>query len=356
MSERATNPEARAAISPHFVRGLDSFRFIAASVVAASHGGWIPFDRIFGAVHGPLKGVAGIWNSLPNGTLAVCVFFFISGFCIHYPNIGKEKVPVGSFLIKRFVRICVPLLAVIALAHAAGSQYVDGLDAVLWSVYCELAYYALYPLLFGVIHRRMLRATAVSMMISALVLALRPLAARPSDFGILTFLFCAPLWLLGAHLAERYRDGSLFVAKLPSVWLLRAALPVCAVAATFLFYHAPIRVPLTWSVVAFVPAGYLWLAVELQRLTSHGVSEQLERLGLAAYSMYLTHRFALTFFADHLTCRSTILSYGFQAIAISIATFTFYRLVEKPSHRLAKKLGAAWDAAVGYRNIPIGKQ
>lgn len=345
VSDRAANPEP--AISPHFVRGLDSFRFIAASVVAAGHGGWISFDRIFGAVPGPLKVVAGIWDAVPNGTLAVCVFFFISGFCIHFPNIGKERVSVGSFLIKRFVRIGLPLLAIIALAHAAGAHYVAGLDAVLWSVYCELAYYALYPLLFRAIHRQTLRATAVSVVISALVLALHPMAARPWNFGVLTFLFCSPMWLLGAHLAERYRDGSLFVAKLPSVGLLRAALPVYAVAAIFLFYHAPIHIPLTWSVAAFVPAGYLWLAAELQRLTSHGMNERLERLGVAAYSMYLTHRFALTFFADHLASWPTILFYGLQAIAIGVATFAFYRLVEKPSHRLAKKLGAAWDVAAG---------
>lgn len=349
MTERATDSLVTDASSPHFVRGLDSFRFIAAAVVAAGHGAWVPFDRIAGETHGLLKIVAGIWDSLPNGTLAVSVFFFISGFCIHFPNIGKERIALASFLIKRFVRIGIPLLVVIGAAHAAGASYVAGLDTVLWSVYCELAYYALYPILFLLVRGQMLRATAISGITSAMVLLSSPLTARPWNFGILTFLFCAPMWLLGAHLAERYRSGALFEAKIPSVWLLRAALPICAVAAIFLFYHAPIKVPLTWSVAAFVPVGYYWLAAELQRLTGHRTSDLLERWGLAAYSMYLVHRFALTFFSEQLASWPTIAFYSCQAIAIIAVTYVFYRCVERPSHHLAKKLGATWDLKIGQK-------
>jgi peptidoglycan/LPS O-acetylase OafA/YrhL len=165
------------------------------------------------------------------------------------------------------------------------------------------------------------------------------------NFGVATFLFCAPMWLLGAHLAERYRSGLIFSDRLPPIWMLRALLPLSAVLSIFLFYHAPIHIPLTWSVLAFVPVGYIWLSKELQRLTSHRTIDILERFGTASYSMYLVHRFPLTFFSEHLTLWPGIVFYCCQAVAIAFSTFAFFRLVEHPAHRLAKRLGRTWDNA-----------
>ena len=326
------------ATTHHFVRGLDSFRFIAAAVVTAGHGAWVPFDRLVGEHHGVLNVFGGVWGSLPNGTLAVCIFFFISGFCIHLPNVSKKRVQIIPFLVKRGLRIGTPLVVVVAAAHAAGRQYVGALDSVLWSVYCELAYYALYPLLFGLLRENIRRAIVISIFISAGLLVSFPATQRPFNFGLATFIFCAPMWLLGAQLAERYHDGSLFSWKLPSIWLLRGMLPVCAVLATLLFYYGP-KLPLTWAVAAFTPIGYLWLAKELQQLTSHRTNDRLEALGKAAYSIYLVHRFPLTAFYDTYGLRLPVAAYMVQALAISLCAWEFYRLVEKPSHELSKTVG-----------------
>jgi len=330
-------------ISPHFVRGLDTFRFLAASVVAAGHGAWIPFNRLVGEAHGPLKVAGGVWDSLPNGTLAVCVFFFISGFCIHFPNVAKERVAVVPFWIKRGLRIGIPLVVIVAAAHLAGEQYVHALDSVLWRVYCELAYYALYPVLFPVLRERWARATAVGACLSIALVIAFPNTLRPANFGVLTFAFCAPMWLLGAVLAERYRSGALFRYRLPPIWLLRGSLPVCAVLATVALYHGP-KIPLTWSIVAFSPIGYLWLAKELQRLTSHRTNDRLEALGGAAYSIYLVHRFPLTLFYDLYHAKPPLALYPVQAVAVGIAAFAFYRLVEKPSHQFSKRVGQRFAA------------
>lgn len=327
-----------ATIRPHFVRGLDTFRFLAASVVVAGHGAWIPFERLAGETSGPSNLIAGLWNSLPNGTLAVCIFFFISGFCIHFPNVGKERVAILPFWVKRGLRIGIPLIVIIGSAHAAGEQYVGALDSVLWSVYCELAYYALYPVFFPMLRGRWERATAISIIVSVGLLASFPGTLRPFNFGVLTFVFCAPMWLLGAILAERYRSGALFNYRLPSVWLLRAALPICAVLATALFYRGP-KIPLTWAVAAFVPVGYLWLARELQLLTSHRTNDRLEALGSAAYSVYLVHRFPLTLFGDIYHSHLPLALYPVQAIVVGLSAYAFYRVVEKPSHQLSKRIG-----------------
>lgn len=333
-----------ASISPHFVRGLDTFRFIAASIVAVDHGAWVPFDRIAGETSGPLKLVAGMWNSLPNGTLAVCVFFFISGFCIHFPNVANERVAVFPFWIKRGLRIGIPLAVIGGAAHLAGEQYVGALDSVLWSVYCELAYYALYPVLFPFLRGRWARATAVGACLSLALIAAFPNTLRPSNFGAMTFVFCAPMWLLGAMLAERYRSGGLFRDRLPSVWILRGALPICGVLATAALYHGP-KIPLTWSVVAFTPIGYLWLAKELQRLSANRTIDRLEALGAAAYSIYLVHRFPLTLFFERYHGKPPLAAYPIQAVAVGIAAFAFYRLVEKPSHQFSKRVAQRFVAA-----------
>jgi hypothetical protein len=201
-----------------------------------------------------------------------------------------------------------------------------------------LAYYALYPVLFPVLRGRWVLATALSVCLSIGLLVALPGALRPFNFGVLTFVFCAPMWLLGAVLAERYRSGTLFTERLPSVWILRAALPVSAILATFLFYHGP-RAPLTWSVAVFVPIGYLWLARELQRLTTHRTNDRLEALGGAAYSIYLVHRFPLTLFGDIYSGHVPLALYPVQAIAIGVVAYAFYRAVEKPSHIFSKNVG-----------------
>ena len=320
------------------MRGLDTFRFIAASVVAADHGAWVPFNRIAGETSGLLKLVAGVWNGTLNGSLAVCVFFFISGFCIHFPNVANERVAVFPFWIKRGLRIGIPLAVVVGAAHLAGEQYVDALDSVLWSIYCELAYYALYPVLFPFLRGRWTGAATVGACLSLTMIAAFPNTLRPFNFGVMTFVFCAPMWLLGAVLAERYRSGALFHDRLLSVWILRGALPICGALATGALYHGP-KIPLTWSVVAFTPIGYLWLAKELQRLSGHRTIDWLEALGAAAYSIYLVHRFPLTLFLGLYQGKLPLAAYPIQAAAIGIAAFVFYRLVEKPSHQFSKRVG-----------------
>jgi len=77
-----------------------------------------------------------------DGIGAVIAFFIISGFVIHYPN--KNGIPnLKEFWIRRFVRIVIPLCIILPL----GLLFDHPEKAVVWSLFCELIYYAIYPFL-----------------------------------------------------------------------------------------------------------------------------------------------------------------------------------------------------------------
>ena len=140
-------------------------------------------------------------------------------------------------------------------------------------------------------------------------------------------MFCSPAWLLGALLAERYRSGALAVWRLPSVWLLRAALPPAALLSNILYYHVPIHVPMTWSIVAFVPLGYIWMSAEVQRLAIHPPNAWLERFGLASYSIYLLHKPILMLFHAEFAHWPALPFYLAQGVALAFAGWLFYLTV-----------------------------
>src|ERR1700730_19118372 len=51
--------------------------------------------------------------SLPGhfGYAGVMLFFLLSGFCIHHPNARAERLDLGDFAIRRFIRIYPPYVA-----------------------------------------------------------------------------------------------------------------------------------------------------------------------------------------------------------------------------------------------------
>jgi len=143
----------RADYGREHVAGLDTLRLIAAAWVCCSHGARAPLSEMlsgqgtFGAILGGLN------NGIFNGVAAVMMFFVISGFVIHRINVGRERLDIAGHYARRITRIAPPLLAIYLICALLGSLYAGVLREVLWSVYSEIAYYALYPLLF-ILYRR----------------------------------------------------------------------------------------------------------------------------------------------------------------------------------------------------------
>lgn len=326
------------ASSSHAVRGIDTLRLFAAVWVALYHGAAFPLERLLSptvALRFPSLG------RLPfNGVAAVVVFFVISGFCIHYHNVGKARLSWLRFLAQRAVRIILPLAAVMVLARQLGPDFYGAVHAVLWSVYCEIVYYALYPVIFLIIATGRLRLLiAVSIAMSLVLACLWPKLIFLGDMGNWTWAFCLPMWLAGCALAERYkralphsdrRSGS-------RVWPYRLG-AICIGAFAAIVSHLPaIQVGYIWTMPLFVIYCVAWLSEEFQHARSATV-DIFERWGAAAYSIYLTHKLAICAVAK--LQASWLLSWLLDQAGIAAAAIIFYFLIEKPAHRMAKWVGS----------------
>ncbi len=121
---------------------IDTLRFILALCVVCYHLRLTPF---FAHIEMPriMRTVAYL---LFNGQAAVVVFFVISGMCIHFPfRYNPEKIVLKNFYFRKFIRIGIPALLLYLISVIFGIY--KSLDAVIWSLICELVYYLLYPLL-----------------------------------------------------------------------------------------------------------------------------------------------------------------------------------------------------------------
>ena len=88
-----------------------------------------------------------LYGWMINGQAAVIGFFIISGLCIHYPNIDKKRINLGSFYIARFLRLSFPVFSILIIALLVGYKHSEGLIRAvpIWTLYCEGFYYLIYP-------------------------------------------------------------------------------------------------------------------------------------------------------------------------------------------------------------------
>ena len=179
---------------------FDAIRFVAAIWVVLSHNA-APLKPLFSDPIARLA--AGAFESTFSGISAVMVFFIVSGFCIHLPYTDARSVPITKFLIRRYIRIGIPLIAVLLLTPVVGAQAEIKMGGVLWSVYAELVYYSIYPMLFYAARRfgwRVLIITFSAISLSLVLLHLEYINVQ--QFGWLTWLWGLPIWLSGCLLAE----------------------------------------------------------------------------------------------------------------------------------------------------------
>jgi peptidoglycan/LPS O-acetylase OafA/YrhL len=245
-------------------------------------------------------------------TLAVDLFFFISGFVISSVYSGRVSnlATFGSYMGKRVARL-LPLhwatFAVFAafgilnamghlpsnhpeiydvrcaapnllLLHAFGLCRSLTFNYVSWSISAEMGMYVVFPLLALVAVRRHL-----ALLVVAAVIALLTVATEGSgvswlewsfDLGVLRAL---PTFLLGM-IAFEYR-GVLSRVPRAAIWLLVA----CAVfvAGCLLHWPKPLLLPLVYCI------GALGIAASEQR--SSRTARRLAPLGQLTYSLYMLH-------------------------------------------------------------------
>lgn len=322
-------------------KGIDSLRFILALVVLLSH-----FKDPFAVtlMNSP-SAVTSLWghylDKAFDGTAAVIAFFIISGFVIHYPNKNGIK-NLKTFWIRRFVRIFVPLIII----YLAGIKFNHPDKAVVWSLVCELIYYAIYPFL-AKIKLSWLQKFIITYIIAALFI----IFGAPNDiaslfaqanikyhgyywqFGpILTSVIGLPVWLLGVLLAEH-------IDKLRSVSfskVLAYRIVVIVLSCFFSIAQVYLYISFIVSMNLFALLVYKWLEAETVYFKTREPNAKLEKMGKFSYSLYLCH--PIIYVILGLWLSNNYFTYFIFIIATIIISYLFYLAVERPSHLLAIRL------------------
>jgi peptidoglycan/LPS O-acetylase OafA/YrhL len=324
------------------ILGLDALRFLCALCVVQGHlrlGGYLILDRL-DQPHALVRIVRHAFNMgfpIPAGPNAVIVFFVISGFCIHYPFRDQRRVSFRQFILRRYVRVGVPALVAAALFYRHG--FYDPQDTVLWSVVCEAIYYTLYPAFLQFRQRFGWPALVCASFVAAYaVVALRGGGSYNGNFtafGIgFTWILGLPCWILGCVLAEthtRFRSHGR-----ATQWSFRLGIIVAGSIVTALRFYAGIGY--YWSEPALALLVYAWLGTEIAYFASRKPWAWLERCGRWSYSVYLYHSQIA-----NITAGMVGLSLGIanrlllEVGAVLAGCYLLYRLVERPSHALARR-------------------
>jgi peptidoglycan/LPS O-acetylase OafA/YrhL len=332
------------------VEGLDTLRFICAMWVFFGHGAAPPvisaFPDLFNEATLVGRLAHGFYGNIFSGPAAVIVFFVISGFCIHYPFAASARKPVIlEFYTRRALRLLIPLAGALLFSKWVNAD----LSGIVWSLICELFYYAIYPAL-RLLHLRLHSWLVVILMAygaSLIVILTNPTAGNYPSYGWqLNWILGFPCWLLGCQLAENVRRHAAAHEPRPTIWLWRFGVASAAWLCSTLRFHSPIGYPWTLNLFALLAAA--WVFAEIQHRKEYPAPGLLEWCGLWSYSLYLMHPSIGNVFGNLLPAISH--PWGKWVLLILFvfaACYLFYLLVERPSHAAARHASRAFRPSRG---------
>ena len=331
---------------------LDALRFVLAFWVAVGHFQMIPLfgdpNTGTGLWHLFKRG----WNTTVFGTPAVLVFFVISGFCIHLPFRGAEKIDVLRYYLRRYTRILIPVAAALIVYRLDGKRMTFWgehsilWESPLWSLACEEIYYAMYPALRWIRNRigwKLLLGTSFAL--SVPIAATHPHALNWHVFGPFgTAMMLLPVWLMGCLLAEQ-SDSLADVNPRISIWGWRFLAWLGCWTSEML--HFKLGVSYTQTMVWFGILAYFWLRNEIAHGKNHPPNRYLAAAGAWSYSLYLMHAQGGGLFGLlHLPSLGRVPDWFLVMACSLLFSYLFYLLIERPSHKLARKIRVR-----GARNV-----
>ena len=314
---------------------LDYIRTLLAAVVVLGHVG-LPIPEIARS-HAMARLIV---NNLFNGPAAVIVFFVISGFCIHLPNIGKSRVDLLPYIARREIRIGAPVLVallIMLLAKSKGSEPAE--LGVLWSLWCEEIYYLLYPGILWIRARRgwlLIWTGAIALFVACRLTTHNDVSRSFISPGWgKTWMLGLPCWLVGCNLAEFVVSGGLGRVKPISslgIWSARIVILVTSWVIGVSRFHLSMSNMDLLPAFGFISVG--WLLLELKRC--EGREGSAPQAFQASYSLYLCHPLVGPLLAVAALGSSRGLTYA----GIAILTAGFYLGVERPLHSAARRVGS----------------
>ena len=312
------------------------------------------------------------WLSIPTPFMgyAVVLFFLISGFCIHYPNTsGNARPSWKTYLVRRFWRIYPAYFA--AFLFTAGISYLcltlwgdktwdiskifrvatltqnyppgNGQflsNPSLWTIPLEIEFYLLYPLAF------LFFSSSRSSLLWSIAFGISVLCIFLSYQGYqwLTFtaLFLWPSWLLGARIAELYRDQKLNRIRLGYLLFLTCLSLGISMISRYQNWETWTQY-FTWT--AFYSFFFIFCLSHtgfVYRIIGIRMTRAVSWIGKISFSLYLIH-FPLFKLFGYLHREifeekpANFLVSLFYIFPVILAAWLFFRLVEDPIHKWSKK-------------------
>jgi peptidoglycan/LPS O-acetylase OafA/YrhL len=373
---------------PLRLKSLDGARGLAALIVLIHHCALtVPeFANLYLAGYLPAEGTLIWWLTatplkiFTAGSEAVLLFFVLSGLVVSLPVLRAKTFDWAAYYITRTLRLWLPVAASLLLAAVCVTlvirdpsvpvskwvamsdvpllewpEVVGGFDAVrgptrinnpLWSLQWEFIFSLLLPLFVGiaVVLRRWTVATVT-------ICTALTVVGMMNAIGYLSYLSA---FLAGAALAipvmartRLYRPSRAPIMS-EALWLgclLVGVLFMCAYW-SLLMGRVPDPFALAVGKALALPGAAL---VVLSAVFSRTVARFLEWgpvqwLGRISFSLYLVHVPIVLMFSRLLGADHWMRSLLFAVPATFAVAYVFSRLVELPSHRLAKRAGR-WISA-----------
>jgi peptidoglycan/LPS O-acetylase OafA/YrhL len=357
MSSRLSSIDALRGLAALWVFAYHLWNALAPAYSPQGH----PRDHVSFAADTPAAVVVS-YPLCAYGYTGVGLFFVLSGFCIHLPQArrfhrkGDDDLKPREFFRRRFWRLY-PAYAASLLLGAAGlaamggvapqiAQYVlvnaafllavkpDALSLgpVYWTLWYEVQFYLLYPLLLKVVRRVGFGPVALVLLGCELAFALLPVpdALKPvAPHFEWVFLRRYFEWFLGMWLAERVASGR-FLPR--SVGMLIA---VGGAVVGVVGSHTPALWPVHELFLAVASFGVVAVAVAPRTEAEPGwFRRQLVRLGDCSYSLYLIHMPMMRLiYATADRVAGDAAGWVFAAASVVLVPTTawvWYRLFEKP--------------------------
>lgn len=365
--------------------GLDGLRGLAALAVVFSH--LVPLAPSLHVVtleewHQPLSPAQDWLTYSPVhlwwlGTEAVYLFFVLSGFVLALPFVRTApsgRTPDGfwrSYYPSRLVRLYLPIWASLLLAlvlvqtvgqpenlppglpysadhHTPGAMLWHGLvlfgtgslNLPLWSLKWELWFSLLLPVYVAA--ARLVRRPVWTAIVLVACFGLITVGLR-SGVGALQFM---PVFMLGVVIAFRLDDvrgacawlGNRVPVAMPA--LLAVGILLATARWTVLGLTGsegpPVLVATVWSILGVT---LIMVSVLAWKPAAAGLSRRpAQFLGDRSYSLYLVHLPVVTALTAVIGVDRYWLLLPVCLVASFVATEVFYRLVERPAHRLARRI------------------
>lgn len=364
-----TNNTEKISIKNARIVGIDQLRYFLALWVFLGHGGAPPLF----AGHGPSE----VWNFIErfygwsfNGQAAVIVFFIISGFCIHWPNIHRSKLQVLPFYAARFIRLGIPLGIALIIMKCIGYSKVDWwMYAVpIWTLFCESFYYLAYPIIYWCVKQKLLMKMIIASIMLSFFLLVVWADGREMYFhegGFEGFLYwrisvvALPCWLGGVliaeHVANMISEKNIPI-QVRSIWWWRIGALILSVPTFPLYriglYLDVIKQPLQGlffsnqaTLMLFGLYAYFWIKKEIIHYNLIGNKPMVlfEKLGEASYSLYLVHIGVIWILEKYLVgpfFPGFIINCLLMFFVVHVTMMVFHILIERPSHLAAKNVAS----------------